>query len=279
MAENCSHECGSCSAGCASHPNPADFIVKPHPDSRVKRVIGIVSGKGGVGKSTVTSLLAVALRRRGHKVGILDADITGPSIPKLFGVTSRPGGSDTGIYPVETDTGISIISLNLLAASETDPVIWRGPVISGVVTQFWKDVIWGEIDFLLVDMPPGTGDVALTVFQSMPVDGIIVVTSPQSLVSMIVTKAVNMAKMMNIPMLGLVENYSYFKCPGCGEKHAIFGESHLDKVAKSLMLDILGQLPMDPAVAAAGDRGEIETAAADGLEKAVEKLEAMPPKN
>jgi Mrp family chromosome partitioning ATPase len=158
-------------------------------------------------------------------------------------------------------------------------VIWRGPVISGVVTQFWKDVIWGEIDFLLVDMPPGTGDVALTVFQSMPVDGIIVVTSPQSLVSMIVTKAVNMAKMMNIPMLGLVENYSYFKCPGCGEKHAIFGESHLDKVAKSLMLDILGQLPMDPAVAAAGDRGEIETAAADGLEKAVEKLEAMPPKN
>lgn len=279
MAENCSHECGSCSAGCASRPNPADFIVKPHPDSRVKRVIGIVSGKGGVGKSTVTSLLAVALRRRGHKVGILDADITGPSIPKLFGVTSRPGGSDTGIYPVETDTGISIISLNLLAASETDPVIWRGPVISGVVTQFWKDVIWGEIDFLLVDMPPGTGDVALTVFQSMPVDGIIVVTSPQSLVSMIVTKAVNMAKMMNIPMLGLVENYSYFKCPGCGEKHAIFGESHLDKVAKSLMLDILGQLPMDPAVAAAGDRGEIETAAADGLEKAVEKLEAMPPKN
>jgi len=279
MAENCSHECGSCSAGCASRPNPADFIVKPHPDSRVKRVIGIVSGKGGVGKSTVTSLLAVALRRRGHKVGILDADITGPSIPKLFGVTSRPGGSDTGIYPVETDTGISIISLNLLAASETDPVIWRGPVISGVVTQFWKDVIWGEVDFLLVDMPPGTGDVALTVFQSMPVDGIIVVTSPQSLVSMIVTKAVNMAKMMNIPMLGLVENYSYFKCPGCGEKHAIFGESHLDKVAKSLMLDILGQLPMDPAVAAAGDRGEIETAAADGLEKAVEKLEAMPPKN
>ncbi len=279
MAENCSHECGSCSAGCASHPNPADFIVKPHPDSHVKRVIGIVSGKGGVGKSTVTSLLAVALRRRGHKVGILDADITGPSIPKLFGVTSRPGGSDTGIYPVETDTGISIISLNLLAASETDPVIWRGPVISGVVTQFWKDVIWGEVDFLLVDMPPGTGDVALTVFQSMPVDGIIVVTSPQSLVSMIVTKAVNMAKMMNIPMLGLVENYSYFKCPGCGEKHAIFGESHLDKVAKSLMLDILGQLPMDPAVAAAGDRGEIETAAADGLEKAVEKLEAMPPKN
>jgi Mrp family chromosome partitioning ATPase len=245
----------------------------------VKRVIGIVSGKGGVGKSTVTSLLAVALRRRGYKVAVLDADITGPSIPKLFGVTSRPGGSDAGIYPVETDSGISIISLNLLAANETHPVLWRGPVISGVVTQFWKDVIWGEIDFLLVDMPPGTGDVALTVFQSVPVDGIIVVTSPQSLVSMIVTKAVNMAKMMNIPMLGLVENYSYFKCPGCGEKHAIFGESHLDKVAKSLMLDILGQLPMDPAVAAAGDRGEIETAAADGLEKAVEKLEAKPRRN
>jgi Mrp family chromosome partitioning ATPase len=254
MADNCTHQCGSCGENCAER----DFHEPCNQYSSVKHVIGVVSGKGGVGKSSVTAGMAVAMRRKGYRVAVLDADITGPSIPKLFGVKDRAVGDDKGVYASETRTGIKIMSLNLLTANETDPVIWRGPVIAGTVKQFWTDVIWGDVDYMFVDMPPGTGDVPLTVFQTLPVDGIIVVTSPQDLVSMIVTKAVKMAQMMNIPVLGLVENYSYFKCPDCGKEHKIFGESHLEETAKANGLAILGRLPMDPAMAAACDNGEIE---------------------
>jgi Mrp family chromosome partitioning ATPase/predicted Fe-Mo cluster-binding NifX family protein len=224
----------------------------------VKHVIGVVSGKGGVGKSLVTASLAVAMRRKGYNVAVLDADITGPSIPKLFGVHEIAKGDDRGVLASETRTGIKIMSLNLLTTNETDPVIWRGPVIAGTVKQFWTDVVWGDVDYMFVDMPPGTGDVPLTVFQTLPVDGIIVVTSPQDLVSMIVTKAVKMAQMMNIPILGLMENYSYFKCPDCGQIHHIYGESHLSQVADENGVSVLGTLPIDPAMAAACDKGEIE---------------------
>ena len=237
------------------HPEQPSFDLAP--GTTIKHVIGVVSGKGGVGKSLVTGILATQLKRKGANVGILDADITGPSIPTAFGVHTKAEGSELGIYPAETKTGIEIMSLNLLTENETDPVVWRGPVIAGAVKQFWTDVIWGD-DFLFVDMPPGTGDVPLTVFQSLPVDGIVVVTTPQDLVSMIVTKAVKMAEMMHIPVLGLVENYSYFRCPDCGKEHAIFGESHIERVAADLGLKVLARLPIDPAVAAACDAGRIE---------------------
>ncbi len=261
MAENCTHDCSSCSENCSSR----DLRVPGNALSSVKRVIAVVSGKGGVGKSTVTAFLAAAMRKRGRKVAILDADITGPSIPTAFGIHQRATGTDAGIDPAVTKGGIELMSLNLLNASETDPVIWRGPVIAGVVTQFWSDVVWGDVDFMFVDMPPGTGDVPLTVFQSLPVDGVVVVTSPQDLVSMIVAKAVNMAKLMNIPVLGLIENYSYFQCPDCGAKHAVFGESHLEKVAAELELPVLARLPIDPGLAAAFDAGEIEDVANNPL--------------
>ncbi len=241
--------------------------------SSVKRVIAVVSGKGGVGKSTVTASLAVAMARKGRKVAILDADITGPSIPTAFGVHEKATGSDAGIDPAVTAGGIKLMSLNLLTASETDPVVWRGPVIAGVVTQFWQEVVWGDVDYMFVDMPPGTGDVPLTVFQSLPVDGIIVVTSPQELVSMIVTKAVNMAKMMDIPVLGLVENYSYFQCPDCGKKHMIFGDSHLEKVAMELEIPVLARLPIDPGLAAAFDAGTIEQVERNYLEDVAARLD------
>ena len=241
--------------------------------SSVKRVIAVVSGKGGVGKSTVTASLAVAMARKGRKVAILDADITGPSIPTAFGVHEKATGSDAGIDPAVTAGGIKLMSLNLLTASETDPVVWRGPVIAGVVTQFWQEVVWGDVDYMFVDMPPGTGDVPLTVFQSLPVDGIIVVTSPQELVSMIVTKAVNMAKMMDIPVLGLVENYSYFQCPDCGKKHMIFGDSHLEKVAMELEIPVLARLPIDPGLAAAFDAGKIEQVERNYLEDVAARLD------
>ena len=218
----------------------------------------VLSGPSGVGKSTVTASLAAAMAKKGRKVAVLDADITGPSIPTAFGIHQRATGSDAGIDPAVSAGGIKLMSLNLLSANETDPVIWRGPVIAGVVTQFWQEVVWGDIDYMFVDMPPGTGDVPLTVFQSLPVDGVVVVTSPQDLVSMIVAKAVNMAKMMDIPVLGLVENYSYFQCPDCGKQHAIFGESHIDKVAAELEVPVLAKLPIDPALAAAFDAGKIE---------------------
>ncbi|MCC8074670.1 MAG: Mrp/NBP35 family ATP-binding protein [Clostridiales bacterium] len=264
MAEECTHDCSSCTANCSSRENaiPKEPV---NQYSNVKHVIAVMSGKGGVGKSMVTASLAVATAKLGYKVGVLDADITGPSIPKSFGVHERAIGVDEGIVPAVTRTGVKIMSLNLLTEHETDPVVWRGPVIAGVVKQFWTDVYWGDIDYLFVDMPPGTGDVPLTVFQSLPVDGILVVTSPQDLVSMIVTKAVNMANLMNVPILGLIENYSYFECPDCGMRHRIFGESHIAEVAVENHLPVLAQLPIDPAIAAAVDAGMVENIEPNGL--------------
>ena len=273
MAENCTHDCSTCSASCGERTAPQDLRAPANPNSNVKKVIAVVSGKGGVGKSTVTASLAVAMERRGKKVGVLDADITGPSIPKAFGLHERLTGGDDGMYPARTQTDIQVVSLNLLTENETDPVIWRGPVIAGVVTQFWTDTAWGDVDYLFVDMPPGTGDVPLTVFQSLPVDGIIVVTSPQDLVSMIVTKAVNMAKMMDVPVLGLVENYSWFECPDCGSKHAIFGESRLDEVAAELGVPVLARLPIDPQLAAMFDAGKIEFVEHNYLEEVADRLD------
>ena len=263
----CTHDCSTCKSDCSSR----DLRVPANAKSSIKHVIAVVSGKGGVGKSTVTASLAVAMARRGKKVAVLDADITGPSIPTAFGIHQRATGTDEGIDPAVTPGGIKLMSLNLLSAEETAPVIWRGPVIAGVVTQFWQDVVWGDVDYMFVDMPPGTGDVPLTVFQSLPVDGAVVVTSP--LVSMIVAKAVNMAKMMDVPVLGLVENYSYFQCPDCGKRHAIFGESHLDQVAQQLAVPILARLPMDPTVAAAFDAGKMETLETNYLADVAEKLD------
>ncbi len=241
--------------------------------SSVKKVIGIVSGKGGVGKSLVTSMLACAMAKRGHKTAILDADITGPSIPKAFGLGGLCEGNGEGIFPMVTKSGIEVMSVNLLLEDVTSPVVWRGPVISGTVKQFWTDVIWKEVDFMFVDMPPGTGDVPLTVFQSLPVDGIIIVTSPQQLVSLVVEKAVNMAEMMNVPILGIIENYSYFKCPDCGCEHKIFGESNTAELAKKFDLPCLATLPFDPALASLCDRGQIEDADTTAFDKAADIIE------
>lgn len=258
-------------------PPKPNFKVDANPLSKVRKVIGVVSGKGGVGKTTVTSELAVALRQAGGRVGIMDADITGPSIPKAFGVMEKARGTENYIYPVTSKSGIDLMSMNLLLPHDTDPVIWRGPVIAGVVKQFWTDVVWTNEDVLLIDMPPGTGDVPLTIFQSLPVDGIIIVTSPQDLVSMIVEKAMNMAKMMNIDVLGLVENYSYLTCPHCGERINVFGDSDLDTVAEANHVDILGRLPIDPQVAALMDEGAIEDVDLSkvDLSRAVEKIQAV----
>ncbi len=269
MPENCTHDCSTCGQNCSAR----DLQVPGNALSSIKHVIAVMSGKGGVGKSTVTASLAVAMARRGRKVAILDADITGPSIPTAFGVHERATGDDNGINPSLTAGGIKIMSLNLLTANETDPVVWRGPVIAGVVTQFWTDVIWGDIDFMFVDMPPGTGDVPLTVFQSLPVDGAIVVTSPQDVVSMIVSKAVNMARMMDIPVLGIIENYSWYECPDCGSRHAIFGESRLEKVAAALELPILARLPVDAGLAAQFDAGFVERAQKNWLEGVAAQLD------
>ena len=254
MSETCTHDCSSCKSNC-DHRAPQH--EPPHARSRIQKVIGVVSGKGGVGKSMTSAMLAVSMRRLGFKAGVLDADITGPSIPRLFGVKGPATGDGESINPVSSRTGVEIMSINLLLDDPEAPVVWRGPVIAGAVKQFWQEVVW-DVDFLFVDMPPGTGDVPLTVFQSLPVDGIVVVTTPQDLVSMIVTKAVKMAEMMHIPVLGLVENYSYFRCPDCGKEHAIFGESHIERVAADLGLKVLARLPIDPAVAAACDAGRIE---------------------
>lgn len=247
-------------AGCSKNPQGGaeSLQVPTNAMNHIRKVIAVVSGKGGVGKSMVTGLMAAGMKKRGHKVAILDADITGPSIPMMFGVHEKAEGTEMGILPQRSADGMDLMSINLLLEEEDQPVIWRGPVLSGVVKQFWTDVIWGDVDYLFVDMPPGTGDVPLTVFQSLPVDGIVVVTTPQDLVSMIVTKAVKMAEMMHIPVLGLVENYSYFRCPDCGKEHAIFGESHIERVAADLGLKVLARLPIDPAVAAACDAGRIE---------------------
>lgn len=255
--DNCTHDCSSCASDCASRSE--ESLLKPqNVASDVKKVIGVVSGKGGVGKSLVTSMLSVLFQRKDYKTAILDADITGPSIPKIFQLTKRIQGDENGMIPAQTTTGIKVMSINLLLEDETSPVVWRGPVIAGTVTQFWSETSWRDVDYMFVDMPPGTGDVPLTVFQSLPLDGIIIVTSPQELVSMIVSKAVNMAKLMNIPVLGIIENYSYVKCPDCGKEIHIFGESKIEEVADSQHLDILAKLPMDPSLAALCDKGMIE---------------------
>ena len=273
---NCNHDCGSCSANCASREGGApDFSAKANPHSRVKKVIGVVSGKGGVGKSMVTSLMSVILRRRGLSTAILDADITGPSIPKAFGVRGQLMASDEGIYPAYSTTGVKMVSLNLLLDNETDPVVWRGPVIAGTVKQFWSDVMWEDVDFMFVDMPPGTGDVPLTVFQSLPVDGILIVTSPQELVGMIVEKAVHMAQMMNIPVLGIVENMAYFQCDQCGKRHYIFGQSHLEEIAGRNGIGVTARMPLDPALAAACDEGRVEMVEAQWLEGVADALQAL----
>lgn len=270
----CTHDCSSCSSACSGKENAPDSLIeKLNEASSVKKVIGIVSGKGGVGKSLVTSMMAVLMNRRGYNSAILDADVTGPSIPKSFGITGRAEASELGIFPRKTKMGIDIMSVNLLLENDTDPVVWRGPVIAGAVKQFWTDVIWNDIDFMFVDMPPGTGDVPLTVFQSLPLDGIIVVTSPQELVSMIVGKAVKMANMMNIPILGIVENMSYVECPDCNKKINIFGESHIEEVAKEYNLDVLARLPINPEVASQVDKGLIELFEGDWLDHAADKLE------
>lgn len=267
----CSHNCSSCGESC-SERTPQSLLEKPHELSSIKKVIAVVSGKGGVGKSSVTSMLAAISSRKGFKTAVLDADITGPSIPKAFGVRQKAEGGDFGIYPVKSGGGISIMSLNLLVEDETKPVIWRGPVIAGAVKQFWTDVIWGDVDYMFVDMPPGTGDVPLTVFQSIPVDGIIIVTSPQELVSMIVEKAVNMAEIMNIPILGLVENYAYYKCPDCGKRHSIFGKSHAAETAAEHGIKAFAQLPVNPDFAALCDAGRVEEADCSALEELFEAI-------
>ena len=273
--EGCTSNCSSCpSAGnCGSQPQ--SFLEETNSFNDIKKVIGVVSGKGGVGKSMVTSLMAVNMQRRGYKTAILDADITGPSIPKAFGTKEKATANELGIFPIKTQTGIGTMSVNNLLENDTDPVVWRGPVIAGTVKQFWTDVLWGDVDYMFVDMPPGTGDVPLTVFQSLPVDGIIVVTSPQELVSMIVGKAVKMAEMMNIPVLGLVENMSYFKCPDCGREYPVFGESRLEEVAAEYGVNVLGRLPIDPKLAAACDKGMIELFEGDWLDGAADKVEKL----
>ena len=274
MAE-CNHDCANCSSKCSS-ASPASLLAPANPESRVKKVIGVVSGKGGVGKSLVTGLLASATVRAGKTAGVLDADITGPSVPRMFGVDEPITGCDAGMFPADSKTGVRLMSINLLLENDTDPVIWRGSLISGTVKQFWSEVCWGDVDCLYVDMPPGTGDVPLTVFQSLPVDGIIIVASPQELVGMIVEKAVKMAKMMNIPVLGIIENMAYMACPDCGKKLYPFGEGKTIDVAMKHSLPLLAQLPIDPAIAAACDAGRVEDVKLDAIEGAVAAVLACP---
>ena len=271
---SCNGNCSECGSDCADR-KPESLLAELNPNASVKKVIAVVSGKGGVGKSTVTSMLAVAMAREGKRVGVLDADITGPSAPTAFGVTECQGADEHGLYPALTRTGIQVMSINLLLDNPADPVVWRGPVIAGTVTQFWKDVIWSDVDVMFVDMPPGTGDVPLTVFQSIPVDGIIVVTSPQELVSMIVGKAVKMANMMNVPVVGLVENMSYLNCPDCGRKIPVFGESHVEETAAKFGLKVLGKVPVDPEIARAADDGRIEALPGEWLKEAAEQVEKL----
>jgi len=276
MSENCNQDCSSCSEDCTDRKEQkSDFSEKLHEMSTVKKVVGIISGKGGVGKSLVTSILAVTMNRMGYHTAILDADVTGPSIPKGFGIKEKAKGSKQGMIPVKTKTGIDIMSVNLLLENDTDPIVWRGPLISSTVKQFWSDVIWSDVDYMFIDLPPGTGDVPLTVFQSIALDGIIVVTSPQELVSMIVSKAVKMAEMMNIPIIGLVENMSYFKCPDNGKEYQIFGKSYIEEIAEKHNLKVLAKLPIDPNIADACDKGMIEFFDGDWLEPVAKLLEKM----
>ena len=268
---DCSHDCSSCSQNCADR-QAESLLASLNPLSSVKKVYAVVSGKGGVGKSLITSTLAVKTNRNGYNTAILDADITGPSIPKAFGINQRPQSNDEFIFPVRSKAGIEVISLNLMLENETDPVVWRGPVIAGAVKQFWTDVVWNDVDVMYVDMPPGTGDVPLTVFQSLPIDGIIVVTSPQELVSMIVEKAIKMADLMKIPVVGIVENMSYFKCPDCGKEHHIYGESHIDEIAERSGIKAVAKLPIDPALAKMVDSGSIEDYRGDELDDILKAL-------
>jgi len=265
----CNHDCASCGQDCSERTS---LLEKPNQNSKIKKVIGIVSGKGGVGKSLVTSLLASETAKKGKNVGILDADLTGPSIPKAFGIKEKATADDVGLIPVTSLGGVKVMSLNLLLENESDPVVWRGPVIAGTVKQFWTDVIWGDVDYMFIDMPPGTGDVPLTVFQSIPIDGAIIVTSPQELVSMIVSKAANMAQMMNIPVYGLVENMSYVLCPDCGKEIKVFGDSHIEELADKFGYDLLAKIPMDSKLSALVDKGWIEMMNNNYLETAAEIL-------
>jgi len=276
MNKECDNNCENCKSENTEKKNTkTDFSVNMHNLSSIKKVIAVVSGKGGVGKSMVTSMLAVLMKRQGYHSAVLDADITGPSIPKAFNIKGRVSGSDLGMYPLKSKTGIDIMSINLLLEHDTDPVVWRGPMLGNVVKQFWSEVIWTDIDYMFIDMPPGTSDVPLTIFQSLPIDGIIVVTSPQELVSMIVEKAVKMANMMNIPVLGIVENYSYFLCPDNNKKYKIFGESNIDEIAKQHEIKVLGKIPIDPRISTASDKGMIELFEGEWLDDAVEYLSKM----
>ncbi len=269
---DCTHDCSTCGEACASREQ--ESFKKPlREGASVKKVIAVVSGKGGVGKSLVTSLLASEMQRRGHNCAVLDADITGPSIPKSFGITEHATGTDEYIIPVSTYTGLQIMSINLILQNEREPVVWRGPVIAGAVTQFWTDVLWQDVDYMFVDMPPGTGDVPLTVFQSLPVDGIVIVTTPQDLVGMIVAKAVKMAELMNVPVLGIVENMSYFKCPDCGKEYSIFGDSKVEREAREFGIEHFVRLPIDPVVAAMVDAGEVEHVSGENIAPLVDVIE------
>ncbi len=269
---SCSGDCSSCGSSSCGERTAESLLAQLNPKASVKKVIAVVSGKGGVGKSTVTAMLAVAMARQGKRTAVLDADITGPSAPTAFGVNECQGASEDGLYPALTRSGIQVMSINLLLDNPADPVVWRGPVIAGAVKQFWTDVIWENVDYMFVDMPPGTGDVPLTVFQSLPIDGVVIVTTPQDLVSMIVAKAVKMANMMHVPVLGFVENYSYLQCPDCGKKINVFGKSHLDEIAKKFDLPVLARLPIDPAVAEAYDNGQMETVNTDGVEGVIQAV-------
>lgn len=271
---SCNGNCSSCGSADCGDRKKESLMAELNPKSSVKKVIAVVSGKGGVGKSTVTAMLAVAMAKKGKRVGVLDADITGPSAPTAFGVTECQGATEGGLYPALTKSGIQVMSINLLLDNTTDPVVWRGPVIAGAVKQFWTDVIWENVDYMFVDMPPGTGDVPLTVFQSLPVDGVVIVTSPQDLVSMIVSKAVKMANMMHIPVLGFVENYSYLECPDCGKRIHVFGESRLDEVAEAFRLPVLARLPIDPKLAESYDSGRMESVNTDAVAGVIAAVEA-----
>ena len=271
MSEGCTHDCSTCGENC-SERKAEDMKLRQNDYSNIKKVIAVVSGKGGVGKSLVTSLLASASQARGFETAVMDADVTGPSIPKAFGIHERAMGSDEGMFPVESKTGIKIMSINLLLEKEDAPVVWRGPVISGVINQFWQEVLWGDVDYMFVDMPPGTGDVPLTVFQTLPVDGIVIVSSPQELVGMIVGKAVQMAQMMHVPILGLVENMSYAVCPDCGKHINVFGDSHVDEIADKYKLPVLAKMPIDPELAKEADAGMIEMFAGDYLDNAAQTV-------
>ena len=274
-AKNAEQACGICDMTSGERQSPPNFQEKLNALSAVRHVISVIGGKGGVGKSLVTALTASMMSRAGYHVGILDADVTGPSIPKMFGVSGQIRGTASGAYPLPSDGGIDIVSINLMLNREEDPVVWRGPIISGVVKQFWSEIIWQDVDYLFVDMPPGTGDVPLTVFQSLPVDGILVVTSPQELVSMIVKKAVNMANLMKVPLLGLIENMAFFRCPDCGKEHHLFGESHLLTIAAQYDLPVLGHIPIDPSITAACDTGEVETLDTHWLDSVKAILEGL----